>query len=412
MTRVFFDALSLDGRPSGTRTRIVRLIPHLLARDLQVTVAHRPELDAEARSALRGAQLLEVRHPPPRNPLARLVVQRSLYQRFVSTERPDVVSAETWPMPNCPGLIPVVHDLRYLGLQHPLRLAFIQMLRRASDRAVRLHVASDAVRTELIATGVVDPEKVDTVPMIVELPDMAELLPPPAGQVQPYVLVVGHAEQRKDYALVHAVAGAVGALGAQVLTVGRSPAQGASTGYRAGGGGGAHRSRRVDPAPPPANEVRNLGIVSDSELTQLYLHARAVLAPSRYEGFGLVPLEALAAGALVVASDIPAHREVLGDAVTYFPPGDVLSAVSSLRRAFLAGDAERERRAAAGRARASRFSGAHAADCFERSLEAVGRSPSSTSASRERSHDLGEEVVEPPGHEGGGVAGGAGSGAA
>ncbi len=59
---------------------------------------------------------------------------------------------------------------------------------------------------------------------------------------------------------------------------------------------------------------------------QLYAElaqASVVLCPAREEGFGLVGLEALATGAAVVASDIPAHREVLGDAAWFAKPGDV-----------------------------------------------------------------------------------------
>lgn len=385
VTRILFDALSLDGHPSGTRTRLVRLVPSLLERGFDVAVAHRPELDPDARRALVGARLLEVRHPP-RNPLSRLVLQPFLYQRLLSSERPDVVSAETWPMPNCPGLIPVIHDLRYLQLQPHLRLIFVEMLRRASSRAVRLHVVSEVVRAELIATGLVDAQKVDTVSNIVELPDMATCMPHPTGQAEPYVLVVGHAERRKDHALVHALAGAIRSLGAEVVTVGRSEAEGAARGYRAGrvrtAERTAERSRGIGGGAPPPTPVRNLGIVSDPELARLYFHARAVLAPSRYEGFGLVPLEALAAGAWVVASDIPPHREVLGEAVTYFQPGDVAGAVASLRRALLATDAERQTRAKAGRARAAMFSPSRAASCFERSVAAAGLGISSGSGRR------------------------------
>jgi len=52
--------------------------------------------------------------------------------------------------------------------------------------------------------------------------------------------------------------------------------------------------------------------VDDATLRRLLGTAQLVLLPSHYEGFGLALLEALAAGATVLTSDIAAHREVLG----------------------------------------------------------------------------------------------------
>ena len=59
------------------------------------------------------------------------------------------------------------------------------------------------------------------------------------------------------------------------------------------------------------------------ELAEVYRRARVVLIPSGAEGFGLPVVEALACGAAVVASDIPALREAGGPAAAFVPVGDV-----------------------------------------------------------------------------------------
>jgi glycosyltransferase involved in cell wall biosynthesis len=61
---------------------------------------------------------------------------------------------------------------------------------------------------------------------------------------------------------------------------------------------------------------------SDAEILDAYRTAGVVVAPSRFEGFGLTPLEGMAMGVPVIASDVPPHREFLNGAVRFFPPDD------------------------------------------------------------------------------------------
>lgn len=68
--------------------------------------------------------------------------------------------------------------------------------------------------------------------------------------------------------------------------------------------------------------IEFLPFVEDAELDRLYRQAAAVLYPSSIEGFGLPPLEALARGTLAIVSDIPVHREVMGDSACFVRLGD------------------------------------------------------------------------------------------
>ena len=72
------------------------------------------------------------------------------------------------------------------------------------------------------------------------------------------------------------------------------------------------------------------GFVSDLTLACLYSRATAVVLPSLAEGFGLPAVEAAACGAPVVLSDLPAHRESLGDGGLYFDPRDTAALTAAL----------------------------------------------------------------------------------
>lgn len=66
--------------------------------------------------------------------------------------------------------------------------------------------------------------------------------------------------------------------------------------------------------------VQFYGEATDEELSGLYMHALALVMPSLMEGFGLPVLEAMANRCLVLASDIPVHHEIAGEAAIYFNP--------------------------------------------------------------------------------------------
>lgn len=79
---------------------------------------------------------------------------------------------------------------------------------------------------------------------------------------------------------------------------------------------------------------------SDDAIAAAYRGATVVVSPSRFEGFGLTPMEGVASGIPTVASDIPPHREHLGDAVTYFDLEDDRSLVEAIRTAVERGPAD------------------------------------------------------------------------
>jgi glycosyltransferase involved in cell wall biosynthesis len=78
--------------------------------------------------------------------------------------------------------------------------------------------------------------------------------------------------------------------------------------------------------------VRFPGYVGDDDLVRLYQQATALVFPSRFEGFGLPPLEAMACGTPVVTSTGGAIPEVVGDAALLVQPRDVQQLANAIGR--------------------------------------------------------------------------------
>lgn len=103
------------------------------------------------------------------------------------------------------------------------------------------------------------------------------------------------------------------------------------------------------------HRVLAMGQIDEPErIASLVAHASALLAPSRYESFGLPCLESMACGVPVIASDIPAHREVCRDAAVYADPADP-DAWGLQIRTLLADPASRERLSVRGINRSKSF---------------------------------------------------------
>ncbi len=80
----------------------------------------------------------------------------------------------------------------------------------------------------------------------------------------------------------------------------------------------------------PDDRIFFTGFISDEELTWLYKNASAYVLPSKVEGFGIPPLEALKLGTPVAASRASCIPEILGEAAVYFHPEDIESLVEAI----------------------------------------------------------------------------------
>jgi glycosyltransferase involved in cell wall biosynthesis len=194
------------------------------------------------------------------------------------------------------------------------RAGYYSRLRFIASRADELWTASEftaaLVRERFGVTGIAVPYCYDS-ERFRSGPDERDL--------PPVLLTVSRLETHKNQEVVLRAAALLGDR-VQVRLIGRGPEEGR---LRLLGEELGVRYRLETSADDPTVE-------------RAYLTASVAVFPSRFEGFGLGPIEALASGTPVVASDIPAHREFVGRAVRLVPPDDP-AAIAEAVTAGLAG---------------------------------------------------------------------------
>jgi glycosyltransferase involved in cell wall biosynthesis len=235
-----------------------------------------------------------------------------------------------------------VHDVAWLRVQgHTRAYARYYFGRLALAQYVHARgvlVDSAFSGRELVALAPIEEQRVTVVyPGVAD--DVARVERSPAAQ--PFVLVAGTVEPRKNLAVV--VRAIAGLPGVRVVAAGRA------TAYRA-------ECEAVARECGVADRVEFLGYVPREQLLQLYASAAVAAVPTTYEGFGYAAAWALCAGVPLVASDSSSLPEIVGHDAPLVPADDVAGWRAALA-AVLDDRIAAESRAAAARAGAiARFS--------------------------------------------------------
>jgi glycosyltransferase involved in cell wall biosynthesis len=248
--------------------------------------------------------------------------------------------------------------------------AYMALARRAVRRSAHVLTFSAHSRADIIAHLGLPPERISVVPLAAgeqftpgDLQAARDEVARRYGIRAPFIYYVGGLDARKNVATLVRAFALLRSRGvrAQLVIAGQAPG----------------RDRRLFPDLD--------ALIADLELAPsvqrvdvpledgpLFYRACAVFAyPSRYEGFGLPPLEAMACGAPVVTSDASSLPEVVGTAALRVAPDDVVGWAAALGRVL--GDAHLQADLRAqGLARAARFSYRKVAEETLRVLERVG----------------------------------------
>ncbi|MFG0316297.1 MAG: glycosyltransferase family 4 protein [Planctomycetota bacterium JB042] len=370
--RIAVDASAVGPAPSGARTRMIALLEAYAraASTHELVVFATADSGLPSRLERSGVACVEVAPPP--SPPVRLVRGTGTWRRRLAEVGAEAFSAETLPPPGALGVPTAVtiHDLRDLAPGAPRlgarRLYARHLLPAALRRVDRVVAVSEWTKGEVARRLRFPAERIDVVRNGVEVP---ALRPDPSaveawrrarGATRRPVLALGHLEPRKNLATLIDAVRALRASGRDdvgVVLAGRDEA-----------GEGARLRRRA--AAAPVVPLVLTGPLDEGERLLALAGAASVATPSALEGFGMVPLEAMAAGVPTVSSSAGALPEVVGDAGLLVAPDDVEGWAEAIGR-LLDDDRERERLVAAGRARAATFSWDDAARNLVRAHDAL-----------------------------------------
>jgi glycosyltransferase involved in cell wall biosynthesis len=219
------------------------------------------------------------------------------------------------------------------------RLIFRTVVPRSARKAARVFAVSELTKRDLVELYGIPEEKIVVTPLGVD-PAFTPEGPSPDGE--PYALFVGALQPRKDAGAAIEALALIGDGAPRLVLVGPD---------KGGRAEAEHTAGRL------GVEVDLRGHVPQEELAALYRGAACLVFPSRYEGFGLPVLEAMASGTPVVATTAGALPEVAGDAAILVEERNPVALAGGIERAI----ADRDRLRAAGLERAGRYSWAETA---------------------------------------------------
>jgi glycosyltransferase involved in cell wall biosynthesis len=208
--------------------------------------------------------------------------------------------------PGCPVITNLLDAIGWVVPGYRLPRPYERLERRAVRRADLVLTLSESACDDIVRVLGVPREKIRITYL------GGPPLDPEPSSKEPYFLFVGGTEKRKN---LGAVLEAFGSLdGFELRVVGANTAS------------PVHDERREQ------RGVQWLGHVSEEQLIALYRHATALVFPSRYEGFGLPILEAMARHTAVIASDRSSIPEVARGAAILVDPDDIAGLGDAMRR--------------------------------------------------------------------------------
>lgn len=350
--RIALDATPLLGLPTGVGRYVDGLVRGLTAL---------PDPPALTLAAFTWRGSHDVPHIPGTSVAGRRAPARALqacwlHSRFPPAEwitgRADVMHGTNFVLPpsrRARGVV-TIHDLAYLhepGTVSRQSLRYRSLVPKALASGAMVVTPSQATADDVAEAYAVPTERLIVTPLGID-PAWSRVQPPDLawraahGLPERYLIAVGSLEPRKNLQ--------------QLVRAHEALCEADATTPPLVLAGPAGWGQPLAAGP----RVRLIGYRKGDELRRIVAGAELLAFPSLREGFGLPPLEALACGIPVVASDLRVTREVLGEQARFVPPRDPDSLRDALAETLAAGLGD-EAAVAARRARAISFTWARCA---------------------------------------------------
>lgn len=368
--RIGLNATVFNDLPSGARQRFAGIYGALVRRRPDWTFVVYEPVDCRVAGWFGGAPNVIARATPIASGgrLQRVVNGARHWRRAFRADALDLFEDFVLPLVRHPAAPTVltIHDIRALHDRAGLlgRSMRRQVFRSAFARADRIVAVSDAVRDEILAfhpsasVSVVH-NGVDPACFAAADPDAVARVRARYGLPGRYILAVGHLEPRKNLPLLIAAVA--------VLRDAGTPCPLAIVGNDGG-------ARAAVLAHVAAHELEHLVTVieraDDAAVRALYTGCALLAFPSRYEGFGIPILEAMAAGKPMVLADTAVFRELTLGRARYFPVDDAQAAAAAIETVWT-DPVERARQSAFGAERVRDFAFDRLADQVAAIYEAL-----------------------------------------
>ena len=332
--RIGLDATALPPKPVGAGRYIVRLVRSLAALNTEnelvifVQDNRRPLIDSPSIENIRWVETPEI------SPARRLLWEQTALPRLARQAGIDLLHSPHYTRPldlPCASVV-TFHDMTFFLYPElhtrAKRLFFPWMMRMSAHRAEAIIANSESTRRDAMQILHIPADKIFTVTLGIgeefrRITDLGLLedcrqrydLP------QDFFLYVGLVEPRKNLPLLLSAYARL----AQVedppplVVVGRI-------------GWMVEDVFRQIESLQLKNRVKFTGYIPDQDLPLVYNLAQILLYPSRYEGFGFPPLEAMACGTPVITTAVSAMQDQVGEAGLLVPPQDETALFEAMRR--------------------------------------------------------------------------------